>query len=115
MRSGSVLALALLASAACSGGGTTTSMDDTVRMNEIQVLGSHNSYHVGLPPDVFQLVAAFNQASADALDYAHAPLAEQLGKEGARQLEIDVWADPHGGLFADRHIYPALNKPIASG
>src|SRR3954471_18382089 len=116
MRSGSVLAFALLASAACSGGGgTTTTMDDTVRMNEIQVLGSHNSYHVGLPPDVFQLVAAFNQASADALDYAHAPLAEQLGKEGARQLEIDVWADPHGGLFADRHIYTALGKPVASG
>lgn len=107
--------LAILLAAAC--GGSKPSMDETVRMNQIQVLGSHNSYHVGLPDDVFQLVHAFSASSADALDYHHPPLRQQLGKEGARQLELDVYADPRGGLFANRHINVALAKPkpIASG
>lgn len=107
--------LVTVAASSCSDSTTSTSMDDEVRMNQIQVLGSHNSYHVGLPPDVFALVAAFSKASADALDYHHGPLADQLGAEGARQLELDVYADPRGGLFADRHINVALQKPIASG
>ena len=111
-----VLAVAVLvcALAAC-GGGSSSSLDDEVRMNEIQVLGSHNSYHVGMSKEVFDLVHAFSAASADALDYHHPSLETQLGTEGARQLELDVYADPKGGLFSDRHIYKALGKPIASG
>ncbi|MEA3019353.1 MAG: hypothetical protein QOI47_877 [Actinomycetota bacterium] len=108
-----LLALVIVASA-CSGT-KATSIDETVRMNQIQVLGSHNSYHVGMPDDVFELVHTFSAASADALDYHHRPLAEQLAKLGARQIELDVYADPDGGRFADRHIMAALGKPIASG
>jgi hypothetical protein len=111
-----ILLVAVLALAAC---GDTPhakpSSDDAIRMNEIQVLGSHNSYHVGMSKDVFDLVHAFSATSADALDYHHPPLVEQLSKEGARQLEIDVYADPKGGLFSQRHIFKALGKPIASG
>ncbi|MEN3273046.1 MAG: hypothetical protein V7636_1807 [Actinomycetota bacterium] len=84
-------------------------------MNQIQVLGSHNSYHVGMSKEVFDLVHAFSASSADALDYHHPSLATQLTREGARQLEIDVYADPKGGLFSDRHIFKALGKPLASG
>ena len=29
---------------------TATNSDDCVRLNEIQVLGTHNSYHVAPPP-----------------------------------------------------------------
>jgi hypothetical protein len=116
MRLRSLLVVALLvAAAACADETSTPSMDEVVRMDQIQALGSHNSYHVGMPQDVFDLVHAFNAASADALDYHHGPIADQLGKEGARQLELDVYADPKGGLFANRHIYTALGKPIASG
>jgi hypothetical protein len=119
------LLVAILGIAACSGGdgssspATTTttapSIDDVVHLNEIQVLASHNSYHSGLPKDVFDLLSAFDKATADSLDYSHGPLADQLGDEGARGLELDVYADPDGGLFADRHLNVALDKPIASG
>jgi hypothetical protein len=109
-----VLVLLLVAATAC-GGGSSSSIDEHVRMNEIQVLGSHNSYHVGMSKEVFDLVHAFSAPSADALDYHHPSLETQLTREGARQLEIDVYADPKGGLFSDRHIYKALGKPIASG
>jgi hypothetical protein len=109
-----VVALLVGALAAC-GGGSSSSMDDHVRMNEIQVLGSHNSYHVGMSKEIFDLVHAFSASSADTLDYHHPSLTTQLTRDGARQLEIDVFADPKGGLFSDRHIYKALGKPIASG
>ncbi len=35
-----------------------------------------------------------------ALDYTHRPLTEQLSRLGIRQFEIDVYADPQGGLYA---------------
>jgi hypothetical protein len=111
-----VLAIAVLVgSIAACGGGSSSSMDDDVRMNQIQVLGSHNSYHVGMSKEVFDLVHAFSASSADTLDYHHPSLETQLTRDGARQLELDVYADPKGGLFSDRHIYTVLKKPIASG
>lgn len=103
----------MLAVAAC-GGGSGSSIDTKVRMNELQMLGSHNSYHSGMTREVFDLVHAFSAASADTLDYRHPPLAQQMTQVGARQLELDVWADPKGGLFSDRHIFKALGKPLAS-
>jgi hypothetical protein len=38
-------------------------------------------------------------ALAKELDYAHRPLGEQLSR-GIRQIELDCFADPQGGLFA---------------
>jgi hypothetical protein len=107
-----LLALALLPIiAGCTD--DAPSMDETVRMNEIQVLGSHNSYHSGIPKDVFELLTAFDKATAESLDYHHGPLDEQLD-DGARQLELDVFADPDGGRYADRHVMKALGKPVAT-
>src|ERR1043165_5874357 len=94
-----VLAAAMLVASIAACAGTSSSIDDHVRMNEIQVLGSHNSYHVGMSKEIFDLVHAFSASSADALDYHHPSLETQLTREGARQLEIDVYADPNGGLF----------------
>jgi hypothetical protein len=74
--------------------------DDVLRLNQMQVLGSHNSYHVHSPPALFAAVADFSQAIADTLDYGHPPLAEQFSDRGVRQIELDVFADPQGGLFA---------------
>lgn len=116
---------ALLASA-CSGDddGTTAPADTTsatepaveVRMNEIQVLGSHNSYHLRPAPEVLEGVAALaGQQVADELDYEHRPLTEQLEEFGIRQFEIDVYADPEGGRFADRPAAALVNLPVASG
>jgi hypothetical protein len=42
-----------------------------VRINQIQIIGSHNSYHVGLTPGVKALLAAKNPKSLRGLDYEH--------------------------------------------
>lgn len=71
------------------------------RMNEIQVIGSHNSYHRSPPPAVLAVIGTFRTDAVEAWDYTHPPLTQQLAKSGLRQFELDVYADPAGGLFAD--------------
>lgn len=70
------------------------------RMNDIQVLGSHNSFKARIPAAVMAELRRRDAKLADALDYYHLPLTEQLGR-GIRQLEIDIFADPAGGRYAD--------------
>lgn len=89
--------------------------DNCLRLNHLQVIGSHNSYHRRTPDDVFELLHTFDAGLANTLDYDHPPLAEQFDTRGVRQIELDVFHDPEGGLYADRHIYTALAKPIESG
>jgi hypothetical protein len=79
-----------------------------LRLNQIQVIGSHNSYHAGLPPSQFSLLRKDNPSAADALEYSHPPLDQQLSA-GVRQIEIDIFADSKGGRFAD----PAGPKMVA--
>ncbi len=70
-----------------------------IRMNQIQVLGSHNSYHSGIDPALFTFLRAKYGAKMDGLEYSHVPLQQQLDM-GLRALEIDVVNDPQGGLYA---------------
>jgi len=119
------LALLLAASllAACANGGdgddasaSTTAPAPAVRMNEVQVLGSHNSYHLRPDPAVLDGIAAFSgEQAARELDYGHRPLTEQLEEHGIRQLEIDVYADPDGGRFARRPLAELVGLPVDSG
>ena len=72
-----------------------------VRLNQIQVLGTHNSYHVHGGPSLFSLLRSFSSALADSLDYGQLPLDQQLDDQGIRAFELDVFTDPAGGLYAD--------------
>jgi len=75
--------------------------DSCIRLNQIQVLGTHNSYK--LTP-VSALVDMLNEYRADwstNIMYNHRPLTEQLELLGIRQFELDVFADPEGGLYAE--------------
>ncbi|AXJ95686.1 MULTISPECIES: Ca2+-dependent phosphoinositide-specific phospholipase C [unclassified Sphingomonas] len=72
----------------------------SLRMNDIQVVGSHNSFKAQIPPAVMTALRARAPQMADALDYYHLPLSRQLD-HGVRQLEIDIFADPKGGRYAD--------------
>jgi hypothetical protein len=95
---------------------TTEPPEDEVRLNEIQVLGSHNSYHLRPEPDVRAGIAAVaGERMALELDYEHLPLTEQLEEHGIRQFELDVYADPDGGRFADRPALAVLGRPTESG
>ena len=73
--------------------------DSTVRINQIQVIGSHNSYHAGLLPGIAKLMAQKDPRAFASLDYTHADLAAQLNG-GVRQIELDIFADSKGGRFA---------------
>jgi hypothetical protein len=75
---------------------TSTNLDDCVRFNEIQMLGTHNSYHVAPAPPT---LAALGERGRN-LDYTHRPLVAQLSELNIRQFELDVFADPTGGRFA---------------
>jgi hypothetical protein len=69
-------------------------------LNQIQVIGSHNSYHIAPAPALLELIATTGRNRAEGLDYTHRPLPEQFSRLGIRQIELDVFADPKGGLFA---------------
>ncbi len=71
------------------------------RITELQLLGTHNSYH--LAPDPFSLdaIAAVTPDEARAIDCSQRPLAEQLDLLGLRHFELDCYLDPEGGLFSD--------------
>ena len=69
-------------------------------MNDIQVVGSHNSFKARIPAAVMARLRADDPRLAAALDYYHLPLARQLDA-GVRQLEIDIFADPAGGRYAE--------------
>src|SRR5438105_12844437 len=77
------VAVAVVA-AACSGGGSharakalpttkptppTYRLDSTLRLNQVQVLGSHNSYHAEPYPQVLAALTQVNAATAAGLDY----------------------------------------------
>ena len=70
-----------------------------LKLNQIQVIGTHNSYHAGLPPNEKAWLEKQNPEAAAALDYSHLPLTQQLNA-GVRQIELDVYADTKGGLYA---------------
>jgi hypothetical protein len=72
----------------------------TLRLNDLQVLGSHNSYRI-LPPEVLlQAIEQVAPGAAPKLRYDHPTLTRQLDL-GVRQLELDVFADPQGGRYAE--------------
>ncbi len=90
------MTLALAASVACGGGGRPTvtpeppyRLDHVLRLNHIQMLGTHNSFHVAPP------------AGADltpARDITQSPLTVQLDRQSVRQIELDVHAGGSAGL-----------------
>jgi hypothetical protein len=75
---------------------TSANIDDCVRLNEIQVLGTHNSYHIAPEPPLL----AWLGERARNIEYSHKPLDEQLSRLGIRKFELDVFADPEGGRYA---------------
>jgi Phosphoinositide phospholipase C, Ca2+-dependent len=88
----------------------TTHAEEDVHWNQIQVIGSHNSYHVEPAPTVRSLIAAAGEQHAEALEYSHLVVAEQFSVQGIRQIELDIFRDPEGGRFAR----PAARKILQS-
>jgi hypothetical protein len=71
---------------------TAHALPSDVRLNQMQVIASHNAYHIEPP------WAATAPSPANELAYTHTPLDQQFSNERVRQVELDVHPDP-GGLF----------------
>jgi Phosphoinositide phospholipase C, Ca2+-dependent len=84
-----------------SSGCATPGPTSSVHLNQIQIIGSHNSYHLRAHDSLRALLAKRDPNVAKGLDYTHLPLPEQLSRLGIRQIELDCLADPQGGLYAD--------------
>ena len=87
-------------------GGTVTRVecqeldrDGTLKLNQIQLIGTHNSYHAGIPPSERRLWKIRALSAWEGLDYKHEPLTQQLDS-GVRQIELDIFADSQGGRYA---------------
>ncbi len=73
------------------------------RLNQIQFIGSHNSYKQAMAPARRDALYTSNPAAAQALDYEHLPLEEQLDL-GIRKLELDVFNEPLSDAFPVGHV-----------
>ncbi len=102
---------------------TTTSTTSTttvvppvdIRLNHVQMLGSHNSYHLPPEPTVLAGIEAVSAELARDIEYSHRTLTEQLDDFGVRQFELDVFADPDGGRYANRAANVVVGLPPESG
>jgi hypothetical protein len=90
-----------------------------LRINQLQVVGSHNSYR----RRTYEPIYAFVQSLAASLpeefdptawDYDHLPLPQQLVDYGMRTLELDVFNDPQGGQFWSRQGLKFVNEAVES-
>ncbi|MBQ1542751.1 MAG: phosphatidylinositol-specific phospholipase C1-like protein [Caulobacteraceae bacterium] len=113
-------------------------LDPSLKLNQLQVLGTHNSYSMPadkrliavVEPIIGRLQGAMGKKPAaeaalfreehpnhvtitEALAYTHPDLKTQLDI-GVRSLELDVNPDPEGGRFADPAGYRLLRGQGAS-
>jgi hypothetical protein len=131
--SASLLVLAAALASPAIAAPEASNLDPALKINQIQVLGTHNSYAMPvderllnladpilgrvtsqlstrLPPEQMALFREEhpNDVSVhDGLGYQHPDIVTQLN-EGMRSLEIDVNPDPQGGHFADPAGYRIL-------
>lgn len=61
-----------------------------LRINQIQFVGSHNSYKLAMSSEHFQALRERNPKAALSLEYHHPPLTKQLNM-GLRKLELDIF------------------------
>lgn len=91
-----------------------------LRLNQLQVVGSHNSYRQMTYGPILQFMRDNPQMLPEGFnpndwDYGHEPLDAQLNTFGMRSIELDVFDDPAGGLFYNRMGLAVLGMSPESG
>ena len=104
----------LLLGASCEKGEDMIDIDD-LRINEIQVIGSHNSYRIKTYQKIMNTLSILVPELARSFDYEHQPLEIQFNDYGMRQIELDIYYDPEGGHFANRLDNQFISEPVESG
>jgi Phosphoinositide phospholipase C, Ca2+-dependent len=86
----------------------------SVRVNELQVIGTHNSYKretsEAEQAEYDEIIATPGDYDAF-LAYSHASIPNQFARQGVRGLELDLFPDPQGGLYAE----PLVRKRLGLG
>jgi hypothetical protein len=85
-----------------------TAVAAELRLNDVQVLGSHNSYKLAMRRLPALVLGWRRPEIARTLEYEHVPLGEQLDL-GVRALELDVFDDPTSELFGRGNRFPVLH------
>jgi hypothetical protein len=93
---------------------------DQLAINQLQVMGSHNSYRQKTFDPILQFIYANLENlppgfSPDDWDYDHLALDAQFNDYGVRSIELDVYHDPAGGLFYNRMGLALLGMSPESG
>jgi hypothetical protein len=86
---------------------------DSLRLNQLQVIGTHNSYRIRPPEALWKFIQklpALPAGDPRDLDYGHAPLPQQFDS-GIRSVELDIYADPQGGRFFSRAGMALCGQP----
>ena len=90
---GIALALVVVALLGGTAHAVDPGVDDAVKLNQIQVVGSHNSYHLRATQAEYEVRQAIAPAFNIGLDYEHPALGVQFASQGIRQIELDLYAD----------------------
>ena len=127
-RAAIALAVASIAACRCSGGAapppeTPCAKPEeiaTLRLNQLQLVGSHNSYRRHTYKPIFDLIQSFGPTAPEGDQHPigglrpPAACGEQLTDYGMRALELDLFNDPAGGRFYERQGLRFINEPPAS-
>ncbi|UGY90480.1 phosphatidylinositol-specific phospholipase C1-like protein [Streptomyces gobiensis] len=105
--------VAVTAVAALSSGAQATSRHDPareLRLNQLQAMATHNSYHREVSFAEQKIMEQHDPDFRNLL-YSHASLPVQLGAQRVRGIELDVFPDPDGGLYASPLIRAFAQQP----
>jgi len=82
---------------------------DSIRLNDIRFIASHNSYKLKPDPGIISFLQKFKKRLGEELDptrmdYGHVSLSEQFSEYEVRGVELDIYNDPKGGRFEKRRL-----------
>ncbi|GAB2794416.1 phosphatidylinositol-specific phospholipase C1-like protein [Streptomyces daliensis] len=82
----------------------------SLRLTQVQSMATHNSYHREASFAEQQLMSQYDP-NFQTLLYSHASLPVQFERQRVRGIELDVFPDPDGGLYADPLIQKQAGLP----
>ncbi len=94
---------------------TQEDFDEEIRINELQFLGTHNSYFIQPEPALLNRIRLISPSIAREFEYSHAPLDDQFEEQQIRQVELDIYVDREGGRYAHRAGKLLLTRNPYSG
>jgi hypothetical protein len=108
------LLIVAIGAAAAPGAGAGQPGPGQVKLNEVQVIGTHNSYHRETSRQeqaLYDELIERPRDYEDFLGYSHASIPHQFASQHVRGLELDLLPDPQGGLYAE----PLLRQRLGLG